>query len=150
MAMFFGWLRHARGSGKQDGPQGIDRAWIDQGFNATQAVVLTLMRRMENQGFGHAVWHDNLFTSARLLKQLRDFGIGGAGTVRTTKPKREEKEIKSRDKANKIERSLKATCQSNQESSGYGSQSQPDGQEHDISQSQVTYGHSFIYFLLHG
>ena len=50
------------------------------------------MRRMENQGLGHTVWLDNLFTSARLLKRLRDLGIGGAGTVRTTKTKREEKE----------------------------------------------------------
>jgi transposase IS4-like protein len=92
MAMFFDWLWHARGSNKRDGPQGLDRVWVDEGFSATQAVVLTLMRRMENQGFGYTVWLDNLFTSARLLKRLRDFGIGGAGTVRTTKTKREEKE----------------------------------------------------------
>ena len=127
----FDWLWHARGSGKRDGPQGIDRAWINQGFSATQAIVLTLMRRMENQGLGHTVWLDNLFTSARLLKRLRDFGIGSAGTVRTTKTKREEKEIKSRDKAKKKERGLKAA-----------------NQEHDTSQSQVIYGRSFIYVLL--
>jgi transposase IS4-like protein len=95
----FDWLWHARGSGKQDGPQGLDRAWIDEGFSATQAVVLTLMRRMDNQGRGHSVWLDNLFTSARLLKRLRDLGIGGAGTVRTTKTKREEKEEKSKEKS---------------------------------------------------
>lgn len=102
----FDWLWHARGSGKRDGPQGLDKAWTDEGFSATQATVLTLMRRMENKGCGHTVWLDNLFTSARLLKRLRDFGIGGAGTVRTTKTKREEKE--TRDMARAKERGLEA------------------------------------------
>ena len=99
----FDWLWHARGSNKRDGPQGLDKVWLDEGFSATQATVLTLMRRMENQGSGHTVWIDNLFTSARLLKRLRDLGIGGAGTVRTTKTKREEKETKARDKAKEKE-----------------------------------------------
>jgi hypothetical protein len=31
----FDWLWHARGSGKQDGPQAINKAWIDEGFSAT-------------------------------------------------------------------------------------------------------------------
>ena len=45
---------------------------------------------MENNGRGHVVWLDNLFTSARLLQKLREFEIGAAGTVRTTNTKREE------------------------------------------------------------
>jgi hypothetical protein len=68
---------------------------------------------MENQGFGYTVWLDNLFTSARLLKRLRDFGIGGAGTVRTTKTKREEKEIKARDKAKEKEKERDPQSQPN-------------------------------------
>jgi hypothetical protein len=31
----FDWLWHTRGSGKQDGPQGINKAWIDKGFSTT-------------------------------------------------------------------------------------------------------------------
>ena len=50
---------------------------------------------MHDQGRDHTVWLDNLFTSARLLEVLRELGIGGAGTVRTTKTKREEKEEKA-------------------------------------------------------
>jgi len=38
----------------------------------------------------HVVWLDNLFTSVKLLTRLREEGIGGAGTVRTTRTKREE------------------------------------------------------------
>jgi hypothetical protein len=38
----------------------------------------------------HIVWLDNLFTSVKLLTRLRELGIGGAGTVRRTKTKREE------------------------------------------------------------
>ena len=38
----------------------------------------------------HVVWLDNLFISVKLLTRLRGLGIGGAGTVRTTKIKREE------------------------------------------------------------
>jgi transposase IS4-like protein len=129
----FDWLWHARGSGKRDGPQGLDRTWVDEGFSATQAVVLTLMRRMGDQGLGHTVWLGNLFTSARLLKRLRDLGIGGAGTVRTTKTQREEKETRdmakeqAKGKAKGKEGGLKA------------------GQS--ISQSQVRNDHGFCYFL---
>ena len=39
----------------------------------------------------HVVWLDNLFTSVKLLTRLRGLGIGGAGTVRTTKTEREIK-----------------------------------------------------------
>ena len=49
----FDWLWHARGSGKRDGPQDLDRTWIDEGFSATQAVVL-------------ATTHDLVLPSARL------------------------------------------------------------------------------------
>jgi hypothetical protein len=91
----FDWMWHARGSKARDGPQGVDKKWVKMGFSATQAVVLTLLQRMHDQGRDHTVWLDNLFTSARLLEVLRELGIGGAGTVRTTKTKREEKEEKA-------------------------------------------------------
>ena len=34
---------------------------------------------------------DNLFTSVKLLTRLRELGIGGVGTVRTTKTERERR-----------------------------------------------------------
>ena len=52
------------------------------------------MARMPNRGKGHAVHIDNLFTNSKLLSTLRDYGIGAAGTVRTSKTKREENEEK--------------------------------------------------------
>jgi hypothetical protein len=56
---------------------------------------------MENQGRGHVVWIDNLFTSGRLLKTLRELEIGSAGTVRTTKTQREEIEEQTQTKLQK-------------------------------------------------
>lgn len=47
------------------------------------------------------VWLDNLFTQTRLFSVLREKGIGAAGTVRTTKIRREEEEESHRTKAQK-------------------------------------------------
>ena len=47
------------------------------------------MTRMPNQGKGHAVHLDNLFTSSKLLTTLRKYGVGAAGTVRTGQTRRE-------------------------------------------------------------
>ena len=44
--------------------------------------------------FQHVIWLDNLFTSARLLRQLKQEGFGAAGTVRTSKTAREKIEEK--------------------------------------------------------
>ncbi len=65
---------------------------------------------------------NDLFTSARLLAELRKLGIGGAGTVRTTKTKREEIEEKT---------------QSSQFSQSQFSQSQNHSQNH--SQNSLLY-----------
>ncbi len=85
----FDLLWHVKGDGKDEGPQGLRTAWEKQGFSKTQAVVLELMTRMPNQGKGHAVHLDNLFTSSKLLTTLRQYGIGAAGTVRTGQTRRE-------------------------------------------------------------
>ncbi|KAF2185570.1 hypothetical protein K469DRAFT_778587 [Zopfia rhizophila CBS 207.26] len=49
----------------------------------------------------HIIWLDNLFTSVRVLERLRQEGIGGAGTVRTTKTPREKKVENAKKKATK-------------------------------------------------
>jgi len=84
------FMWHACGSKSLDGPQNLDPQWQKLGFSATQSVVLTLICQMENQGRGHVVWIDNLFTSGRLLKTLRELEIGSAGTVRTRREEIEE------------------------------------------------------------
>ena len=48
------------------------------------------MTVMPHQGSGLVVWLDNLFANPRLIITLRDFGIGAAKTVRTTKTSGEE------------------------------------------------------------
>ena len=90
----FDLLWHVKGDKKDQGPQGLRTIWEEKGFSKTQAVVLELMTRMPNGGKGHAVHIDNLFTSSKLLSTLRDYGIGAAGTVRTSRTKREENEGK--------------------------------------------------------
>jgi hypothetical protein len=90
----FDILWHVKGDAKDQGPQGLRAMWEEKGFSKTQAVVLELMTRMPNQGKGHAVHLDNLFTSSKLLTTLRNYGIGAAGTVRTSKTQREENDEK--------------------------------------------------------
>ena len=95
------WLFHAKGD--KNGPVDLNEFWIkEEGFSKTQAVVLDLLTQQgiceDNK---HIVWLDNLFTSARLLTILRDLGFGAAGTVRTTKTKRDELEERHDTKAQK-------------------------------------------------
>src|ERR1700722_2520757 len=88
------WLWHAKGNKK--GPVDLDTTFTEkEGFSKTQAVVLDLLTQRNpdtNEPLyspgRHVVWLDNLFTSAKLLARLRELGIGGAGTVQTSKTKR--------------------------------------------------------------
>ena len=89
------FMWHAKGDKK--GPVDLDESFIDEGFSKTQAVVLDLLLQKDTETDErlyppgkHVVWLDNLFTSVKLLRRLRGLGIGGAGTVRTTKTQREE------------------------------------------------------------
>ena len=87
---------HAKGDKK--GPVDLDTTFTEEeGFSKTQAVVLDLLTQRNadtNEPLyppgRHIVWLDNLFTSVKLLTRLRQLGIGGAGTVQTTRTKREE------------------------------------------------------------
>lgn len=89
------WLFHAKGDKK--GPIDLDTYWTkEEHFSKTQAVVLDLLMQEDEvtgqryiQPNKHIVWLDNLFISVKLLSRLRDEGIGVAGTVRTTKTRRE-------------------------------------------------------------
>ena len=65
---------------------------------------------MLNQGKGHAVHLDNLFTSSKLLTILRQYGIGAAGTVRTGQTRRE-----ANDKNRQREQSLLEPAQDDAE-----------------------------------
>lgn len=97
------WIWHAKGDGPNDGPYDLDDFWIkDKGFSKTQGVVLDLVSQhgISNQN-QHIIWLDNLFTSMRLLTQLKEEGFGAAGTVRTGKTKREILEEKTGTKAQK-------------------------------------------------
>jgi len=90
------WMFHAKGNNK--GPVDLDKFWTEEeGFSKTQAVVMDLLTQEDPetgqrlyQPNMHIIWLDNLFTSIKLLQRLRKLGIGGTGTVRTTKTKREE------------------------------------------------------------
>ena len=88
------WLFHAKGQGK--GPYRVDSYWTkEEDFTPTEAVVLDLLLRKQEEGphlkpNHHIVWVDNLFSLIRLFERLREEGIGAAGTVRTSRTKREE------------------------------------------------------------
>ena len=89
------WLQYAKGDKK--GPVDLNKAFLNKGFIKTQAVILNLLtqrhpttnKRLYPPG-KHVVWLDNLFSSVKLFKRLRSLGIGAAGTVRTTRTRREE------------------------------------------------------------
>jgi hypothetical protein len=81
------WRFHHKGAGL--GPVGLQPQWRQQGFSPTEAVVLDLLLSPHMPPDKHVVWLDNLFTSCRLLSKLREEGIGGAGTVKTSKSKDE-------------------------------------------------------------
>jgi hypothetical protein len=68
--------------------------WQKAGLSKTQAVVPELISRMEDSGRNHAIWMDNLFTSANMLGILLEMGIRGARTVRTSHMRREIMEEK--------------------------------------------------------
>ena len=92
------WLYHAKGDKK--GPIGLDIHWTKKlGFSKTEAVVLQLASTALQSGFRHAIWLDNLFTSASLLLRLKQMGYGGAGTCRTQKTEREKEEQSHGSKA---------------------------------------------------
>jgi hypothetical protein len=82
------WLFYAKGA---TGPVGLNSYYTKElRFNNTQAVVLQLLRTLPDQVRDqYVVYLDNLFTSRRLLSQLRNNGIGAAGTVRTQNIKEE-------------------------------------------------------------
>jgi len=50
---------------------------------------------MLNQGKGHAIHLDNLFTSSKLLTTLQEYSVGAAGTVRTGQTWREVNDEKA-------------------------------------------------------
>jgi len=83
------WLYHAKGD--RLGPIDLDDFWTDDlEFSKTQAVVLDLVTQQGILGgFQYIVWLDNLFTSSRLLRQLKLEGFGAAGTIRISKTTRE-------------------------------------------------------------
>jgi len=90
-------MYHAKGEGIDKGPFELDiEYWcIKLGFSKTQAVVLELVSELleatpsTSSTSEYIVWMDNLFTSVKLLTQLKKLGVGAAGTVRTTNTKRE-------------------------------------------------------------
>ena len=84
------WIYYAKGNTL--GPVDLDDFWTDNlGFSKIQAVVLNLIAQEGiEKDFKYIIWLNNLFTSARLLRQLSNKGFGGAGTIRTYKTIREK------------------------------------------------------------
>jgi hypothetical protein len=77
---------HVKGSKPEDGPQGITQEVSKHlKFSKTRAVVLDLVARGVQPTIRCCVWLDNLFTSKSLFLELRNRGIGAAGTSRTGK-----------------------------------------------------------------
>lgn len=83
---FLQWVFHAKGSGPNDGPQGVKVPAAlggnkyGKGGNKTQAVVVHLLEQLPPQRY--IVYLDNLFTSNALLEHLRSLDFGAIGTAR--------------------------------------------------------------------
>jgi hypothetical protein len=75
------WCWHKKGKGKNRGPQGVVLP-TELKTNPTASVVPHLISKLPTAKFHYCVYLDNLFTSTKLLKVLRDRGIGATGTCR--------------------------------------------------------------------
>lgn len=85
MGYFWDWVYHRKGTKKNDPARGQLGPWqIHQpralGANTSSAVVAHMMGRLPNQGKGHVVYLDNLFTNIKLLRYGRERGWGATGT----------------------------------------------------------------------
>ena len=75
---------HAKDDKKD--PVDLDNFFLKDDFSKIQTIVLDLLSQQDIFNTSkHIVWLDNLFNSARLLKELRERGFEGVKTVRTTK-----------------------------------------------------------------
>jgi hypothetical protein len=83
------WIWHVKGDLKSDGLYQLDPKWAAKGFSKTACVVFQSMDSLPEGGRGITVWLDNLITENALCLELRNMGIGCAGTVRTSKTPRE-------------------------------------------------------------
>lgn len=82
---FFAWVFHRKGSIKDNKKRGPLGPWnIKQpkelGDNNSSAVVAHLVTQLPEEGKGHVLYLDNLFTNVKLLTYLRRRGIGVTGT----------------------------------------------------------------------
>lgn len=93
------WLFHAKGIGR--GPVNLNAHLPYMASTAhltpTEQVPVNLVLGVNARGErlfepgAHIVWDDNLFNTIPMLEYLRDYGVGGAGTVRTTTTTTEER-----------------------------------------------------------
>ena len=88
-------LQYAKGDKK--GPVNLNKAFLNKGFTKTQAVVLDLLIQRNDvtnkrlyPPYKHVIQLNNLFSSVKLFKRLRELGIGAAGTVRIIRTRQEE------------------------------------------------------------
>ena len=126
------WLWHHKG--EKHGPVDLDQKWLDEGFTKTEAVVLTLLTRLPDAAKGCVVYLDNLFVSARLLRRLRELGIGACGTVRMTSTRREESDKRRQQKEEMEAYSSHSDSEQDQEQGDSDTQSDPEqGQEQGYS-----------------
>ena len=99
---------HAKGTLKSQGPYRLDPQWKEK-LSATEQVVMDLATGSVNgerilPPNKHIIWLDNLFTSIPLLEELREWGIGAAGTVRPTEYKTpREKDAEKKQAKIKVE-----------------------------------------------
>jgi hypothetical protein len=81
LGYILGILYHRNGKG----PVG-SKALEGLGINSTQAVVITLLRKLPaliGPSLRYCVWLDNLFVSTKLFSYLRSLGYGAVGTCCT-------------------------------------------------------------------
>ena len=81
------WIYHSKRTKRID----LDDFWTDWcGLFKTEAVMVDLVKQEGiYNDFRYMVWVDNLFTSAKLFRRLKEEGFGAAGTVRLSNTKRE-------------------------------------------------------------
>ena len=85
-----GWFWHARGSGKDEGPIGVNfERYKAENFSKTECIVPEFAFSLGDQAEKRHFWTDSVFTTTPVALYLRHYNVAITGMTRTSKTARD-------------------------------------------------------------